>query len=435
MKWFVALAAAASMALGGAYAAPAGTQGDQQARQSAPGQQDRQHQEERAPGTGPSAASSASAESSPSSPSSEPRGAGLLRDVTGTLEKQPPGSDAYGSYWITGDGPQRYAVTDGDDGLLVPYAGQQVTVTGSQPGTSAEDDARLNARLVRSQARDAGIPERGTTTLRFTVRTKGEVPERTTFYGVVGVPGPDPTAEVPPIEELGAVALHDGDDDGVYTAAVSLQRGQRLLAQVAKGTPEQGPDEVIHPQSIVQRDNIITLDGDTGVSTTYAPTDARMRDCTGVRFDGGDLYELRAAGVSCATARAVATDVPDDLGSSYASHGFACDGQAAAGPRSWSYSCNEESADGARVTFTAKGALSCGQVGFQPETDHGAFDIRATGVGCELARAVAGDAAGHVPDQYRSHGFACDSQATGNELASFFYNCAREGAQVSFTAS
>lgn len=428
MKWFVALAAAAGMALGGAYAAPAGTQGDQR-EQSSPGQQNRQHHEEGATDTGPSA------EASPSSPSSESRGAGLLRDVAGPLEKQPPGSDAYGSYWITGDGGQRYAVTDGDDGLLVPYVGQRVTVTGSQPGTGAEGDARLNARLVRSHARDAGVPERGTTTLRFAVRTNGQVPDRTTFYGVVGVPGPDPTAEVPPIDELGAVALHDGDGDGVHTATVSLQRGQRLLAQIARGTPREGPTEVIHPQSIVQRDNTIALDGDTDVSTTYGSDEPRTRDCTGVRFDGGNMYELRATSASCDLARSVAADVPEELGADYASNGFACSGQAASGPRSWSYDCvRAGEGEDAEVAFTAKGAFSCGRVGFEPETDHGAFDTRATGVRCDLARDVAADAAGNVSGGYRSNGFTCDSQAAGNELGSFYYNCAREGAQVSFTA-
>lgn len=233
----------------------------------------------------------------------------MFTDVTGSLERQPQGNDVHGEYWITGDDGQRYAVSDGDDGMLGPYAGQRVTVTGSRPGTNAERDlARLEARLVRSHARDVGIPELGMTTLRFAVRPHGQVPERTTFYGVVG--------------------------------------------------------------------------------------------------------------------------------SSYASHGFACDAQAAAGPRAWSYICVDgDGAHDVRITFTAKGAFSCGQVGFEPETDHGAFDIRATGVRCDLARSVAAEAVGHVPDEYRSHGFTCGSQATGNELNSFYYNCAKDGAQVSFTAS
>lgn len=434
MRWFVALAAAAGVAVGGGlYAAPVGAQHGQQGqriqqvRQNEPGKQESQRQRDDGQGRdGPTGAAA----------SIQARAAGLFTDVTGSLERQPQGNDVHGEYWITGDDGQRYAVSDGDDGMLGPYAGQRVTVTGSRPGTNAERDvARLEARLVRSHARDVGIPERGMTTLRFAVRPHGQVPERTTFYGVVGVPGPDPTAEVPPIEDLGAVALHDGDD-GVYTGTVGLQGGQRLLAQIAKGTPQEGPTEVIHPQSIVQRDNTITLDGDTSVSTTYAPTDSRTSNCTGVRFDGGDLYNLRATGVNCDRARTLATDVPDDLGSSYASHGFACDAQAAAGPRAWSYICVEgDGAHDARITFTAKGALSCGQVGFGPETDHGAFDIRATGVRCDLARSVAAEAVGHVPDEYRSHGFTCGSQATGNELNSFYYNCTKDGAQVSFTAS
>lgn len=77
----------------------------------------------------------------------------------------------------------------------------------------------------------------------------------------------------------------------------------------------------------------------------------------------------------------------------------------------------------------------CGDVGFEPSTDSGAFGITATNVGCEKAREVAALAEGQVGDPYGTPGgFSClpeydDSEPTPN----YVYTCTREDAKVTFT--
>lgn len=79
----------------------------------------------------------------------------------------------------------------------------------------------------------------------------------------------------------------------------------------------------------------------------------------------------------------------------------------------------------------------CGQVGFEPNTDAGAFDIRATGVDCQLARDVARAAEGQRGERYAAaEGFTCRPTGTVGELPSVVYKCTREGdGTVVFEAS
>ncbi len=79
----------------------------------------------------------------------------------------------------------------------------------------------------------------------------------------------------------------------------------------------------------------------------------------------------------------------------------------------------------------------CGDVGFEPNTDSGAFDIRATGVSCATARGVAADAENRAPGRYTSQGLTCRSEPTGGELPATRYTCTRprDEARVTFTVS
>lgn len=79
----------------------------------------------------------------------------------------------------------------------------------------------------------------------------------------------------------------------------------------------------------------------------------------------------------------------------------------------------------------------CGGVSFEPQTDHGAFGIRAWEVGCRHAREVAGAVDGQIGDTYRTSGFTCETPAEtqGEPLPTFDYTCRSDGARVHFNAS
>lgn len=82
------------------------------------------------------------------------------------------------------------------------------------------------------------------------------------------------------------------------------------------------------------------------------------------------------------------------------------------------------------------GMRDCGQVAFEPNTDDGAFDIRARGVDCPLAREVARAAEGRGGDRYRGpEGFDCRPAGTVGELPSVVYECRAGGSLVTFDAS
>lgn len=62
--------------------------------------------------------------------------------------------------------------------------------------------------------------------------------------------------------------LHDSDGDGTYRGVADVPLGESL-ALIARGDSA-GPEEKIHPQSLVQRDATITVDGAETVSTTVS---------------------------------------------------------------------------------------------------------------------------------------------------------------------
>lgn len=51
--------------------------------------------------------------------------------------------------------------------------------------------------------------------------------------------------------------------------------------------------------------------------------------------------------------------------------------------------------------------LNCGFVGFAPNSDWGAFDIRATRTTCATARGVASGSKFHAPRNYSGYGWTC----------------------------
>lgn len=192
---------------------------------------------------------------------------GLMVEATGTLERLDPGTYGYGEYLIADEqSGQRYALDDGGQGLLEPYVGQRVTVTGSEPAASAPPtDPRL---LNVLQVEPAGEPPEGpanTASITFEVNAEGDVPAGTKFFGIYGEPT-DPDGVIPPFSALGVINLHDSDSDGTYTATADVPEGESL-ALLASGDAA-GPQQRIHPQSAIQRDATITVSGNELVSTT-----------------------------------------------------------------------------------------------------------------------------------------------------------------------
>lgn len=79
-------------------------------------------------------------------------------------------------------------------------------------------------------------------------------------------------------------------------------------------------------------------------------------------------------------------------------------------------------------------AQSCGDVGYAPNTDAGAFRIRASGVGCATARELARDAEGRsLPFNLR--GFTCRGRHVDAALPYTRITCARGDSEVTFRRS
>ena len=80
---------------------------------------------------------------------------------------------------------------------------------------------------------------------------------------------------------------------------------------------------------------------------------------------------------------------------------------------------------------------ACGMIGFTPQTDDGAFDIQATGVGCATAKQVARatrDRRVSDPLSFSAEGFACTGERTPSDaLPGVAWRCERDGAVVTFT--
>lgn len=78
---------------------------------------------------------------------------------------------------------------------------------------------------------------------------------------------------------------------------------------------------------------------------------------------------------------------------------------------------------------------SCGDVGYTPQSDHGAFDIEARGVSCAVARGVARDAEGE-PRTFTTRGFRCAGERrTDRELPTTAFTCRSGERRVWFDRS
>lgn len=76
----------------------------------------------------------------------------------------------------------------------------------------------------------------------------------------------------------------------------------------------------------------------------------------------------------------------------------------------------------------------CGDVAFAEDTDHGAFNIEASGVSCEVAREVA--AASHNAGlRYRAEGFLCEGTRVTNGLTRDRFTCRRDDDRITFVRS
>ena len=85
-------------------------------------------------------------------------------------------------------------------------------------------------------------------------------------------------------------------------------------------------------------------------------------------------------------------------------------------------------------------SLSCGSIGWTPNSDDGAFDIRARDVGCRKARRVARAAKPYGPSgepgttfRYRARGFRCVGTERDTALPSIRFSCRRDSARVTFS--
>ena len=87
-----------------------------------------------------------------------------------------------------------------------------------------------------------------------------------------------------------------------------------------------------------------------------------------------------------------------------------------------------------RAVHVVPSGRACAPVGFTPDSDDGAFGIRARNVGCAVARDVArGAVDGDL--RYRRAGLRCRGVFDDARLAQTIYRCTRRGARVTFSAS
>ena len=87
-----------------------------------------------------------------------------------------------------------------------------------------------------------------------------------------------------------------------------------------------------------------------------------------------------------------------------------------------------------RSVHVVPAGRACPMVVFTPNSDHGAFELRARNVGCSLARRVARGAEGG-DRRYRRAGLRCRGVFDPFGLPKTVYRCTRAGARVTFVAS
>ena len=90
----------------------------------------------------------------------------------------------------------------------------------------------------------------------------------------------------------------------------------------------------------------------------------------------------------------------------------------------------------------AAATRACGNVGFEPNSDAGAFGIRARGVRCRTARAVARASRTYGPSgdpdriwRYRARRFRCVGRELDTALPQVRWRCRRGDALITFSKS
>jgi hypothetical protein len=87
-----------------------------------------------------------------------------------------------------------------------------------------------------------------------------------------------------------------------------------------------------------------------------------------------------------------------------------------------------------RSTTVVRKGRKCASIGFTPNSDHGAFGIRARNVDCDVAQEVArGGEDGDLG--YRRSGLRCRGVFDDAGLAKTVYRCTRPGERVTFAVS
>jgi hypothetical protein len=87
-----------------------------------------------------------------------------------------------------------------------------------------------------------------------------------------------------------------------------------------------------------------------------------------------------------------------------------------------------------RAVHVVPAGRRCPLVVFTPDSDHGAFHVRARNVGCAVAERAARGAVGGDP-RYRRGRFQCRGVFDDTGLPRTVYRCVKPGARVTFVAS
>jgi hypothetical protein len=140
---------------------------------------------------------------------------------------------------------------------------------------------------------------------------------------------------------------------------------------------------------------------------------------------GPELVTVRPIGVGCRRARQVLQrHIRGQETRGWHCHSAGSEAQCTRGSASATYG------PAARVR-------SCGDVGFIPQSDNGAFGIVAKRTSCRRARLVARGSRRHGPGanashRYRAAGFRCRGDVRGGSLPSVLYTCRRGNQTVAF---
>lgn len=239
-----------------------------------------------------------------------------LLNVQGKLTRQPADDDTGGAYLLTTRQGHRYAVTDKGSGLLNPYAGERVMLAreATPDDVRAASDQGEPPLLVTDEVRPLGqgdgqddgsadgqpLPAPSFASaddskgLHFAVRVPRCLQGETVLYALFDTAESDDRVEAgaghsesPLAPETAAVRLRGGQSDEtpypgfVYRKSTAFEPDTRLRVWIARGTSEQGPQQIIDPRGDrASEGRLVTVDDPmpTTVSTTYNPHDVEPRD-------------------------------------------------------------------------------------------------------------------------------------------------------------